>query len=82
MSMMSVAKDKSKALVFFSNLLKENNRSRYLKLQGLDKNKRYKNSYDGKTYSADYYMNIGLNFTKWLSEFSSHIIILEEEVGE
>lgn len=82
MSMMSVSKDKSKALVFFSNLLKENNRSRYLKLQGLDNNKRYKNSYDGKTYSADYYMNIGLNFTKWLSEFSSHIIILEEEVGE
>ena len=80
MSMMSVSKDKTKALVFFSNLLKENNRCRYLKLLGLDKNKRYRNSLDNKTYSADYYMNIGLNFTKWLNEFSSHLIILEEEV--
>ena len=77
MSMMSISKDKNQALVLFANLLKENNRYRFLKLQGLDKNKLYRNSYDNKVYSGNYYMNVGLNFTRWLDEFTSFVIVLE-----
>lgn len=79
MSMMSVSKDKSKALVLFVNLLKENNHYRYLKLEGLDKKKLYKNNLDNKVYSGEYYMTIGLNLTRWLDEFTSFLVILEEE---
>ena len=83
MSMMSVSKDKNVAIVLFANLLKENNRYRYLKLQGLDENKYYRNSYDGKTYKGEYYQKIGLNFSKWLNEFSTCVIVLEVlEEGE
>lgn len=78
MSMMSVSKNREKALVLFANLLKENNRYRYLKLQGLDKNKIYKNSHDNKAYSGEYYMEVGLNITRWLDEFTTLLIILEE----
>ena len=83
MSMMSVSKDKNVAIVLFANLLKENNRYRYLKLQGLDENKYYRNSHDGKTYKGEYYQKIGLNFSKWLNEFSTYVIVLEVlEEGE
>lgn len=77
MSMISVSKDKQTAMVLFANLLKENNRYRYLKLAGLEANTKYKNTFDNKVYTGDYYMNIGLNFTRWLDEFSSFVIILE-----
>jgi alpha-galactosidase len=78
MSMMSVSKDKSKAIVLFANLLKENNHYRFLKLQGLDSNKIYRNNFDNKAYSGEYYMNIGINLSRWLDEFSSFLITLEE----
>ena len=58
-------------------------RYRYLKLQGLDENKYYRNSHDGKTYKGEYYQKIGLNFSKWLHEFSTYVIVLEVlEEGE
>ena len=78
MSMMSVSKDKNQAIVIFANMLKENNRYRYLKLDGLDSNKLYRNSFDNKVYSGSYYMNVGFNFTRWLNEFTSFVIILEK----
>ena len=78
MSMMSVSKDKSKAIVLFANLFKERNMYRYLKLQGLDPNKNYKNNYDNKVHSGEYYMELGLNLTRWFDEFKTLLIILEE----
>ena len=65
--------------MLFVNLLKENNHYRYLKLEGLDKKKLYKNNLDNKVYSGEYYMTIGLNLTRWLDEFTSFLVILEEE---
>ena len=78
MSMMSVSKDKSKAIVLFANLFKERNMYRYLKLQGLDPNKNYTNNYDNKVHSGEYYMELGLNLTRWFEEFKTLLIILEE----
>ena len=78
MSMISVSKEKDLAVAFFANLLKEGNRSRYLKLAGLDPNKTYRNDFDNKEYLGSYYMNVGLNFTRWLEEFTTFMIILEE----
>ena len=78
MAMMSVSKDKSKAIVLFANLLKERNCYRYLKLQGLDPNKNYINNYDNKVHSGEYYMELGLNLTRWFDEFKTLLIILEE----
>ena len=78
MSVMSVSKDKTKALVLFANLLKENNRYRFVRLQGLDENKMYTNSLDGKSYDGAYYMRVGLNFSVWLDEFRTFLVILEE----
>ena len=79
MSMMSVSKDKNNALVLFVNKMKENNRYRFLKLQGLDRNCKYLNNYDNKTYYGDYYMNVGINLTRWLDEFSSFVIVLTKQ---
>lgn len=78
MSLMSVSKDRNKALVLFANILKENNRYRFLKLQGLDRNKKYSNSLDGKIYGGDYYMQVGLNLSVWLDEFKTYLVVLEE----
>lgn len=78
MAMMSVSKDKTKAIVLYAHLLKERNSYRYLKLQGLDANKKYKNNFDNKVYSGEYYMELGINLTRWLDEFKTFLIILEE----
>ena len=77
-AMMSVSKDKSKAVVLFANLLKENNRYRFIKLAGLDERKRYKNTLDGRMYDGAYYMQVGINLSVWLNEFTTYLIILEE----
>lgn len=77
-AMMSVSKDKSKAVVLFANLLKENNRYRFIKLAGLDERKRYKNTLDGRVYDGAYYMQVGINLSVWLNEFTTYLIILEE----
>lgn len=76
--MMSVSKDKKKALVLFANVLKENNRYRFIRLKGLDADKNYSNSLDGKVHRGDYYMGIGLNLTMWLEEFTTFLAVLEE----
>ena len=78
MAMMSVSKDKTKAIVLYAHLLKERNSYRYLKLQGLDANKKYKNNFDNKVYSGEYYMELGINLTRWLDEFKTFLIILDE----
>ena len=77
MSMMAVSSNKNTAMVFFTNLLKELDQYRFLKLKGLDPNKYYRNNLDSRVYSGDYYMKIGLNLSRfWLWEFNSKLIIL------
>lgn len=73
-----VAKNKSKAVVFFMNYLQVNWFSRYLKLKGLDKNKLYKNSFNGGIYKGDFYMNIGINLSMGMASFTPQLIELDE----
>lgn len=74
-----VAKDKTKAIVLFMNKLKETDQSRFVRLRGLDEDKYYKNSFNGKVYQGRYYMQIGINFSYvWLEEFTCELIVLEE----
>lgn len=79
MSMLSVSSTKDTALMILMNKLKEGDRYRFIKLKGLDTNSHYRNSFDGKTYSGDYYMKVGLNFSRlWFDEFSCHLVIIEK----
>ena len=73
-----VSKDKRQCIGLFANLLKEKNDYRFLKFKGLDPKKLYKNNYDNKTYTGAYYMNVGINLTRWLEEFTTILFILEE----
>ena len=75
----SISQDKTKALVLFVNLLLDMESSRYIKLKGLDKNKKYRNSYNNEVHTGDYYMKIGLNFSfERLHEFNCVLVVLEE----
>lgn len=78
-SQIAVSKDKREAAFIFANLRKENNSYRFVKLKGLDAKKRYVNSLDNKVYYGDYYMNVGLNLTGWINEFTSVMVVLKEE---
>ena len=49
--------------ILLMNILHEKECFRYLKLKGLDSDKRYKNNFDGCVFYGDYYMNVGLNFS-------------------
>lgn len=74
---MSVAQDRKTALVFFANILKENNRFRFLKLRGLDPVREYRIAGDQSVYTGAYLLNVGINLTRWLDEFTSFLFILE-----
>ncbi len=76
--MMSVSKNKSKALVLFNNLLKRRNTFRFIKLKGLDENKYYYNNYDNSVHKGSYYLNVGINLTRWFDEFANLLIIITE----
>jgi alpha-galactosidase len=77
MSMISISKDKSQALFLYVNILKENNRYRFIKLRGLDSKRRYHNTLDGKVHLGEYYARIGLNLCWWRNESESNLVILE-----
>lgn len=77
-SMCSVSKDKCTALVLFMNMIKETRQYRFLKLAGLADEKLYRNDYDNQVYSGKYYKEIGINLTRWLDEFTSILVVLEE----
>ena len=78
MSMMSVSKDKSKALLVFANLLKESPQYRFIKLEGLDDDTTYRNSYDHKVHSGRYYKTVGLNISRGLTEFECILVEIEQ----
>lgn len=73
-----VSKDKSKALFLMVNLLKRLRARRFVRLRGLNPDAQYVNSLDGKTYSGDYYMKVGINMSDVLEEFQSCLVTLEE----
>ena len=77
--MQCVNASKTCSLILLMNILHEKECFRYLKLKGLDSDKRYKNNFDGCVFYGDYYMNVGLNFSGvWRNEFDCKLLILEE----
>lgn len=75
----SVSKDRCSSLILVANKLSEQDKFRFVKLKGLDKNTLYKNSFDGSVNTGDYFMNVGLNLSgEWFNEFSFKLIILEK----
>jgi len=78
MSMASVSKDKSQALLVFANIMKENPKYRFVKFGGLDPKKMYHNTYDDKIYNGDYYRKVGLNFSRGLTEFECFLVEINE----
>ena len=77
--MQCVNKSKTCSLALLMNLMHEKDRYRYLKLKGLDPNKKYRSSIDGQAFYGDYYMNIGINLHgAWRQEFECGLLILEE----
>ena len=72
-SWMIVEKDKSKALLFYVQVLSRANvKSRFLRLAGLDPDKRYQ--VDGKEYSGRTLMQAGLRITPEMGDFRSRTI--------
>lgn len=71
-----VSKDKSKALSLFVGL--SDNVTLKLHFRGLDKDKKYKNSYNNKVLDGSYYLENGINIVKPLEKHNGLLIILEE----
>lgn len=79
MCMQAVSKDKNDSLVVIINRKKELDRFRYVRLKGLDKNAEYFNDYENCAHSGEYYMNVGINYSReWLDEFTCKLIKLEK----
>ena len=79
MCMQSVSQDKTASLMLFMNKLKEGDRFRFVRLRGLDAEKRYHNDFDGQVHTGEYYMRVGLNFSReWLQEFDCRRVLLTE----
>lgn len=74
-SMMSVSKNKEKAVVLLLNYKKETPRYRFLKLYGLNENYNYLLS-NGEVVSGEHLMNVGINITRWLNEFDTEFLTL------
>ena len=53
-------------------------RARFIKLRGLDPNKTYVNSLDQQKYKGDFYMNVGLNLSIGMTNFTPLIIEIKE----
>lgn len=72
-----ISKDKDEAVIFFMNYRHSNWRSRFIKLKGLDPNKDYLNDLDNKIYKGDFYMNVGLNLSFGMDNFTPTIVKLK-----
>ena len=71
-----VSKDKSKAIGLYVNLHDVD--SVHMVFRGLDKGKKYTNSFDNKVYSGEQYEKDGINISHPLKKYSSQLVILEE----
>ncbi|MCQ2471904.1 MAG: alpha-galactosidase [Clostridia bacterium] len=59
-----VAEDKQSFLFTFVCMRRCSHRTCFIKFKGLDPNKMYKCSLDGESYSGEFLMNVGMNFTE------------------
>ncbi|MCI6788517.1 MAG: alpha-galactosidase [Mollicutes bacterium] len=71
-----IEKDASKAIIYFMNYRHINWKSRFIKLKGLNKDYKYKNSFNNEIYYGDFYMNIGLNLSMGMTNFTPQLIEL------
>lgn len=70
---MIVEKDKSKALLFYVQVMaKANAKSRFVRLAGLDADRRY--TVDGKEYAGSTLMQAGVRITSEFGDFRSRLI--------
>lgn len=80
MCMQSVSRDGTASLVLFMNKLKEGDCFRFVRLRGLNPSANYRNDFDGQAHSGEYYMRVGLNFSReWLGEFDCRLVLLTAE---
>lgn len=77
MAQICVSKNREHAILLFVNLLKENNSYRFIKASGLNRTFLYRNNRDEKIYSGAYLMDVGVNLSCWLDEFSSFLIVFD-----
>lgn len=77
-----VDKTKDNAVIFLMNYRLMNWRSRFLKVRGLDPNKKYVNSIDNKAYYGDFYMNIGLNYCDGRDNYTPQVFTLKAVNGK
>ena len=76
-SWMIVEKDKSRALLFYVQMLaRANTKSRFVRLAGLDSGKRY--AVDGKEYAGGTLMKAGLRIPSEFGDFKSRLIEIAE----
>ena len=76
-SWMIAEKDKSRALLFYVQMLaRANTKSRFVRLAGLDSGKRY--AVDGKEYAGGTLMKAGLRIPSEFGDFKSRLIEIAE----
>lgn len=73
-----VSKEKDRAIIFYMNYRQFNWGSKYLKLKGLDPNKKYINDLNNQVYYGDFYANVGLNLSTGMLSFTPLLITLKE----
>ena len=74
-----VAQDTSTSLVLLMSKLSNPAALNFLKLKGLDPNKKYSNNIDNCVHTGEYYMQVGINLSVvWFSEFTAYLAILTE----
>lgn len=78
LGLQSVSRDQKSSLFLFMNLLKEGDCYRFVRLQGLDPEAYYWNSYDQQIFKGEYYLKVGMNFSRdWFDEFRCLLIELK-----
>lgn len=78
LGLQSVSQDQKSSLFLFMNLLKEGDCYRFVRLQGLDPEAYYWNSYDQQIFKGEYYLKVGMNFSRdWFDEFRCLLIELK-----
>ena len=77
MCMQCVSADRKKSLIILMSRNKEHDVFRYVRLRGLDADTEYVNDWDGMRHSGDYYMRIGMNFSRaWFNAVTAFVITL------
>lgn len=76
---MQVTEDKNEALVTAVIIRTHRGERCFLRLKGLDPNKRYRDTETGKTYLGSTLMNCGLNFINFMGDGDSRMIHLIAE---